>query len=150
MDSDFTEAAKNRNRRLVRIKLGNIITIDPTLQNFREMLGYAEQHISNLWDVHEGELSYNSNFWTTDYYIEQQSELSFNFSHERIDLLCEMAKKLYVERIHTINAARKKAESDENQTGKDILGDLIEFMGDGLEYVGHKLKKISDDIHGYR
>jgi hypothetical protein len=150
MDSDFTEAVETGNRRMVRIKLGNIITIDPTLKSFREMLKYAEKYMPDLWDIHHGELCLNGNEWTKDYYTEQQSELCFNFSHERIELLCEMAKKLYAERINTINTERSMDGSNENQTVKDILADFIKFIGDGLEYAGRKLKSVSDDIHGYR
>jgi hypothetical protein len=128
LDSEFVEACNNRNKRLIRIKLGNIITIDPTLKTFREMKGYAEQRISDLYDAHSGELRKDKSSWTKDYYNEQQSELSFNFSRERIQLICDMAQYIYGEsggRINTINNNRereRKANMSASMTGGAIMG----------------------------
>jgi hypothetical protein len=111
LDSDFLEACNNGNKRFVRIKLGNIITIDPTLKTFREMKGYAEQCIPDLYDEHSGELRKDKSFWIKDYYIEQQSELSFNFSRERIQLVCDMTQYIYGKpggRIDAINDNRER------------------------------------------
>jgi hypothetical protein len=113
LDNDFIEAVNEKNRRLVRIKLGNIITIDPTLETFREMKNYAEQNLNNLYDAHQGVLNSNKNGWTKDYYNEQQAELSFNFSRERLKLLCDMAANLYGARINTINEGRVRENQDD-------------------------------------
>lgn len=113
LDSEFTEACGSRNRRLVRIKLGNIITIDPTLKSFREMCVYAEEHIPDLYDSHSGEIKRDKSTWTKDYYNEQQSELSFNFSRERLQLICDMAQYIYggsAGRINTINENREREQ----------------------------------------
>jgi hypothetical protein len=123
LDNEFIEAVNGRNNRLVRIKLGNIITIDPTLKTFREMQDYAERHLDNLYDVHQGELNTDKSCWTKDYYIEQQAELSFNFSRERLGLLCNMAVHLYGARINTINESRTRENRDD--TAKYVGGGAL-------------------------
>jgi hypothetical protein len=127
LDSEFMEACNSRNKRFIRIKLGNIITIDPTLETFREMKRYAEQYISDLYDVHAGELRKDKSSWTKDYYNEQQSELSFNFSRERLQMLCDMAQYIYGGtggRIDTIKDNRerdRKAKMSASMTGGVIM-----------------------------
>jgi hypothetical protein len=126
LDLEFLEACNGGNKRLIRIKLGNIITIDPTLKTFREMQGYAEQHIVGLYDVHSGELRKDRSCWTKDYYNEQQSELSFNFSRERLQLLCDMAQYIYGGaggRVNAINANRERErKANTSMTTGAVLG----------------------------
>jgi hypothetical protein len=109
LEQEFIGAVNEKNKRLVRIKLGNIITIDPTLKTFREMKPYAEQNIPDLYDSHSGELNKNNSAWTKEYYNEQHTELSFNFSKERLQHLCDVAAFLYGARIDTINENRARA-----------------------------------------
>jgi hypothetical protein len=116
LDSTFIEAVKNGDKRRVRIRLANSITIDPTLQTFNEMKVYAEQQIHDLYDAHKGELNTARSAWTKDYYDKEQTELSFNFSRERLALLCEMAAYFYGDRIDAINENRRREESPEMST----------------------------------
>jgi hypothetical protein len=145
MDSDFIEAVKNSNVRLVRIKLGNIITIDPTLKTFAEMREYAERYMTELYEAHDGALNWAHSAWSKDYYNEQQSELSFNFSRERLDLLCSMAKELYTGRINSINEKRKQKTGGGFET-KNFLGEVVEGIGEGVERFGKWLKDVGHDI----
>jgi hypothetical protein len=112
LDSEFVEACDSGNKRLVRIKLANIITIDPTLETFREMKPYAEQRVTGLYDTHSGEPRKDRLLWTKDYYNEQQTELSFNFSSERLDLLCDIAQHIYGGAGGRINAINEKREQE--------------------------------------
>jgi hypothetical protein len=120
LDNEFIEAVNDKNRRLVRFKLGDIITIDPTLKTFREMKDYAEHNLENLYDAHQGVLNIDKNGWTKDYYNEQQTELYYNFSSERLKLLCEMAVHFYGDRINTIHANRTR--ENRNETAKRVGG----------------------------
>jgi hypothetical protein len=124
LDSEFIEAVDSKNKRLVRSKLGNIITIDPTLKTFKEMLVYAESNISDLFDVNSGALKSNRSDWTKDYYNEQQTELRFNFSRERIQLVCDIAIHLYGDRINTIteNRSRESQGSSTKTVGVGAFG----------------------------
>lgn len=127
LDSEFVEACNGRDKRFIRIKLGNIITIDPTLKTFQEMKDYAEQHIPDLYEAHSGELRRNKSSWLKDYYNEQQSELSFNFSRERLQLVCDMAQYIYggpSGRINVINDNReqdRKANMSASKKGGAIM-----------------------------
>jgi hypothetical protein len=146
IDSDFVEAVKNSNLRLVRIKLGNIIAIDPTLKTFTEMSEYAEKYIPGLYELHDGELNWEQSSWSKDYYNEQQTELSFNFSRKRLDLLCSMAKKLYSARIDTITEKRKHETENGSETVKNFTGTVIESIGEAIEGFGKWLRDTGRDI----
>jgi len=155
MNSDFIEVCESPNRRIVRIKLGNIITIDPALVTFREMKSYAERHITDLYDVHSGDLNADKSAWTKDYYNEQQTELSFNFSRERLQLLCDMATYLYGGpggRINAINENRERERNaNKSQTvtggavlgggGSTVIGDVIEAVVGGGNWRRHVLRQ---------
>jgi hypothetical protein len=132
LDSEFIEACNSGNKRLIRVKLGNIITIDPTLKTFQEMKGYAEQHITDLYDAHSGELRKDKSSWTKDYYNEQQSELSFNFSRERLHLLCDMAQYIYGGPSGRINVINKNREQERRANlSTSMTGGTIAVGGGG-------------------
>jgi hypothetical protein len=147
MDSDFTEAVKNSNLRLVRMKLGNIIAIDPTLKTFTEMHKYAERYMPDLYELHDGELNWEHFAWSKDYCIDQQTELSFNFSHERLDLLCSMAKIIYAGRINNINEKRKHETGNGSGSVENFIGTVLEGIGEAIEGVGKRLGNIGRNIH---
>jgi hypothetical protein len=133
LESEFIEAVDAKNKRLVRIKLGNIITIDPTLKTFREMREYAESNIPDLFDVHTGVLKSSKEDWTKNYYNDQQTELSYNFSRERLQHLCDIAVYLYGDRINTINDNRTKENSGNTAkvAGGVALGGGVVLAGIG-------------------
>ncbi|MDR0429963.1 MAG: hypothetical protein LBH58_05745 [Tannerellaceae bacterium] len=149
MDSDFVEAVKSSNLRLVRIKLGNIIAIDPTLKTFIEMREYAERYMPALYELHDGELNWEPSAWSKDYFNNQQSELSFNFSRKRLDLLCSMVKDLYTERINSINEKRKQESENGFDTVKNFVGTVSEIVGEAIEGIGKWLKDMGHDIRKY-
>jgi hypothetical protein len=146
MDSDFADAVKDSNLRLVRIKLGNIIAIDPTIKTFTEMREYAERYMPDLYEPHDGELNWEQSTWSKDYYIDQQTELSFNFSRKRLDLLCSMARKLYAGRINNINEKRKRETGNDSETIRNFTGTVIEGIGEAIEDIGKWLKNTGRDI----
>jgi hypothetical protein len=133
IEMEFEEAVRTGNRRMVRIKLANSITIDPTLKTFEEMKEYAETRISDLFDAHQGILLTDRGEWTKDYYDKQQTELSFNFSRERLQLVCDMAVYLYSDRIKTINENRER-EKKPSHSSAQVAGGVA--IGGGLLAAG--------------
>jgi hypothetical protein len=142
LERDFIKAAEDKNKRMVRIKLANSITIDPTLRTFKEMHEYAIIHVSDLFDTHKGILLTDEKEWTKDYYDKQQTELSFNFSRERLKLVCDMAQRLYSGRIKTINNARMKNK----ETVNDWIGDFVVIFGEIVEHIGKRIKDLGNKI----
>jgi hypothetical protein len=139
MDYEFKEAANSGNTRLVRIKLGNIIAIDPSLRTFREMLKYAEKYTPDLWQEHVRDLCRDRTAWTKDYYNTEQTELSFNFSRQRLELLCEMSQYLYADRIKTINQKRTKCE-DSFEVLRNGFSDFLQWIGEVFRNWGRSIK----------
>jgi SpoVK/Ycf46/Vps4 family AAA+-type ATPase len=146
VNQDFLEAVRDSNLRMVRIKLGNIIAIDPTLKTFSEMREYAERYMPDLYDEHKGELNWEKSVWSKDYYNDQQAELSFNFSRERLELLCAMAQMLYAERIADINERHIHENKNDTETVQDFIGSLIEGIGEAVENVGKRLRDMGHDL----
>ncbi|MDR0429962.1 MAG: hypothetical protein LBH58_05740 [Tannerellaceae bacterium] len=136
LDPKFVEACDSGNKRLVRIKLGNIITIDPTLKTFREMRSYAEQRVTGLYDTNSGEPRKDRSLWTKDYYNEQQTELSFNFSRERLDLLCDIAQHIYGGAGGRVNAINEKREQERKANASASVGKGVVAGGGGGAVVG--------------
>lgn len=110
IDSEFIDAIKDGNKRRVQIMIKDSIMIDPSLNSFREMIKLAEENIPNLYNEHDGsKLSYNEKDWSESYFNRQMSELLFNFSQERIKLLCEICKYHYKDTIYKQNSEEDKA-----------------------------------------
>lgn len=110
IDSEFIDAIKDGNKRRVQIMIKDSIMIDPSLNSFREMIKLAEENIPNLYNEHDGsKLSYNEKDWSESYFNRQMSELLFNFSQERIKLLCEICKYHYKDTIYKQNREEDKA-----------------------------------------
>lgn len=109
----FKEAAEKNDVLFVRISLKDSLVRDPTFVEFDEKMNYKEE-IPGLFDPHDGEeLNYDKSVWSKDYLDEQLAKIIFNFSKERLDLLKQICKHLYKDRIERIEEKRE-AESKSN------------------------------------
>ena len=103
------KAVLDKDKIMVRIMLKDSMLIDPSLNEFNEMILYAEKHIEDLYDVHDGEvLNQNPNDWNEDYLNEQKGNVVTNFSKERIELLRRIVIKLYASDNQTKVKANEK------------------------------------------
>lgn len=96
ISKEFENAIFDNDIILARIMLKDIMLIDTSLKQFDEMLFYAEENLSNLYDVHDSEeLVFNQEQWDKAYLNNQMVAVVNNFSKERINLLKEMVKHIY-------------------------------------------------------
>lgn len=102
--NEFKEAAENGKKTRVRIMLKDIMLVDPTMTLFDEMLDFAISRISDLFDEHDGEeLKYDCSDWNESYLNNQMVVVVSNFSKERVELLRNMVRYIYRDKVEKIN-----------------------------------------------
>lgn len=116
---EFAEAVQTGKMLRVRIMLKDSLLVDPTAAQFQEMEVYATKNMGNIYESHDGDpLKYDVTEWNEDYLNQQMVAVVTNFSHERIDLLKQMVKYLFKEKVHTIRNAR--VPKNDNLTRKQV------------------------------
>ena len=106
--NEFREAVDLGKKIRVRIMLKDIMLVDPTMRQFDEMISYALNKISDLYDEHDDEeLKYDSSEWTETYLNNQMVTVVNNFSKERIDLLRNMVKYIYRDKAEHIRGEKE-------------------------------------------
>jgi len=104
-----------------RLFLANEMMLDPRGKSFAEMRSYAESAFTNLYDTHNGEaFEQNTDNWNEDLLYNVKNNLDSNFSHERLDYYCNLAKVVLKEKAENLDAeeqrfAQRKAEASTNQ-----------------------------------
>lgn len=90
----FYEAVKNGQVRKIRIMLKDSLLVDPTFERFREM-ERAASAVDGLYDVHDSRpFEENSELWDDDYMNKIMVQVVGNFSHERVEHLKKVVRKL--------------------------------------------------------
>ena len=104
-----------------RLFLANEMMLDPRGTSFNEMRSYAESSFANLYDVHDG-VSFEQNMdnWNEELLYNVKNELDANFSRERLDYYCNLAKHVLKEKAENLDAeekrfAQRQASASENQ-----------------------------------
>lgn len=94
LTNSFYEAVKEENVRRVRIMMKDSLLVDPTFTDFNNMDKTART-MSGLYDEHDGrELISDESQWNDDYMDKLMVQVVNNFSHERIDHLKDVVRKL--------------------------------------------------------
>ena len=102
--NEFRDAVENCKKTRVRIMLKDIMLVDPTMKQFDEMLDFAKVNILDLFDEHDGEtLKYDRGEWSESYLNNQMVVVVSNFSKERVELLRNMVKYIYRDKVEKIN-----------------------------------------------
>lgn len=108
VSTEFRNAIKNNNIRLVRIMLKDRIMIDPTFDTFDKLFKYANEHLKiPLCEKYNGKSFINNKaYWNKKYFNEQIVELLYNFSIERIEHIKDICKIIYANEIDKIRKKR--------------------------------------------
>ena len=141
IDHEFIDAVNQRSILDIKIMLKDSLVVDPTFAEFDEMLLFTKQQGLELYDKHDGEaLKYDEKEWTKDYMNKQMVQLVYNFSEERVNLLKNICKKLYPQRIQMIENERRnpsnrqiKITKDKAATGLIALGTAATVGGIVIE-----------------
>lgn len=113
MKPEFKIAVANKDIAKVRISLSNELLLDPRGGTFHEMLLFAQQNISNLFDKHI-ELKYSippQDKWDESFMFRVKNDLDFNFSKEKLTLYESVVKivgKTKADKLNQEDIMRKK------------------------------------------
>ncbi len=96
LTESFKIALENEDITKIRAAITNSFTADPSLNYFEELMDAVDKKGIDIFEPHnEKELKYNQGDWTKEYFTKELTEILFNFSKERLDLLKNITKKLY-------------------------------------------------------
>ena len=84
LTSEFKDAVQNQNKVRVRIMLKDSLLLDPSGDNFQQMLDYAKVQMLSLMDEHDGEVFKTADQWDETYLNEQMVAVVNNFSEDRL------------------------------------------------------------------
>lgn len=101
INTEFKKAILLEDIIAIKSILIDSLVIDPTAKTFDELLLYAKENLkNNLIDIHDGEILIdNENEWNIDYLNKQMVKVLYNFSNERIQLIKNMCKIIYKDKI---------------------------------------------------
>ena len=134
---DFKRAVDTKNIRLARIMLKDSLIIDPTFEEFNELLNYAEQELPDLYDEHDGtKFSFDRSYWNKDVLNDQMVELVYNFSKERVDFLKKLCRHIYADRIVDKNMENTNQSESQPLISKKKIGTAMIVGGTVIAIVG--------------
>lgn len=101
INTEFKKAILSEDIIAIKSILIDSLVIDPTAKTFDELLSYAKENLkNNLIDIHDGEILIdNENEWNINYLNKQMVKVLYNFSNERIQLIKNMCKIIYKDKI---------------------------------------------------
>lgn len=94
LSNAFYEAVEKNQVRKIRIMLEDSLLVDPTFERFKAMETVASS-VEGLYDVHDGRpFEEDPQLWNDDYMSTVMVQVVGNFSHERVDHLKKIVRKL--------------------------------------------------------
>lgn len=106
----FKKAVEDNSVRKIRIMMKDSMLVDPSFEEFNEMV-QAASSVEGLYDEHDGkELIENQSEWDDAYMSRLMVQVVGNFSHERLEHLKKVVRYL-------VPVPPKKDSRAENETG---------------------------------
>lgn len=123
----FFESVASGNIRRVRIMMKDSLLVDPSFQEF-DAMAQAARSMSGLYDAHDNrEFLTDESQWTDEYMNKLMVQVVSNFSHERLDHLKAVVRKLRpVAASHTSDAAYRSPQSRSGEAGKGSASSYAE------------------------
>lgn len=119
MKQKYIDAVAERNLVKVRIMLADELLLDPRGKTFKEMLAYAKQNISNLFEVNKEAnfvISPDRSIWDIDLVSEIKQDLISNFSVEKLALFQEVAMEVGKEKAKALAEEEYRERSNSDST----------------------------------
>ena len=140
LTSEFKDAVQNQNKVRVRIMLKDSLLIDPSGDDFQQMLDYAKVQMPSLMDEHNGEVFKTAEQWDETYLNEQMVAVVNNFSEDRIELLQNMVFKLYEPQQSTSHTEHTKEDREDGLSSMQKTGVAVAGVGAVAIVAGVALK----------
>lgn len=108
--NEFRKAVLEKNVDLLHIMMSNSLVLDPTFEEFEEMEKVARD-VPGLYVKYDGKMLENdSSKWNNDYLHWIDTELVYNFSHERVDHI-----KKVIRYLHPVKSKQMPKENEQNK-----------------------------------
>lgn len=132
---EFRQAVEDKKIIRVRIMLKDSMLVDPTMLQFDEMISFALPLLDNLYDEHDDEiLEYDKMQWNENYLNKEMVTVVNNFSKDRIELLRNIVKYLYKDRVESIKNDRQKNTS--SSVSRKQIGIGVTAVGAAVTIAG--------------
>lgn len=96
LNTEFLNAVNSRDVMQIRIMIMTSLIKDLTIHDFDEQLSYAEAHINDLYDEHDGEVfSNDTSTWNKSLLDEQIAKSYLNFSKERVQFTKKIVRYVF-------------------------------------------------------
>ena len=139
LTSEFKDAVQNQNKVRVRIMLKDSLLIDPSGDDFQQMLDYTKVQMPSLMDEHNGEVFKTADQWDETYLNEQMVAVVNNFSEDRI-VLQNMVFKLYEPQQSTSHTEHTKEDREDGLSSMQKTGVAVAGVGAVAVVAGIALK----------
>lgn len=117
LSNSFNEAVAKKDINKIRVMLKNSLLVDPTFERFTEM-EKAASSVEDLYDIHDGRVfEEDTKKWDDDYMSLVMAQVIGNFSHERVEHLKKVVRKLRPVTEKSSNTSAHKGTSS-GRTGK--------------------------------
>lgn len=119
ISKELLDAVNNNDIVMVKIILQNSMLLDPSFASYDEELAFALKHFPNLYDSHDGTaFKSDSAMWTKNYLDELMTDLTLNFSRERVSHIRKVCRHIYGSTINNQRRQSRPESSDEgNRSG---------------------------------
>ena len=115
ISSEFEKAVMAGNLLLTRIMLKDSLLLDPTFDQFDEMLSYAKRHFPNLFVPFDGEmLETDETLWNRAVMDQELTALVTNFSEVRVNHLKRVVAKVLAEKAKKIRCEREEKKRNQH------------------------------------
>lgn len=112
---EFKKAVTEGKLLLTRIMLKDSLLLDPTFDQFDEMLLYAKSHFPNLFVSFDGEtLETNETLWNCVVMDQELTTLVTNFSEVRVNHLKRVVAKVLAEKAKKIRCEREEKKRNQH------------------------------------
>lgn len=117
MKSKFMTAVGDSDVLTVRLFLSNELLLDPRGKSFKKMLTYAAMNITQLYEVHNGEVfTEDQSLWDESLLFSVKNDLDSNFSKERLEYFERLADVVLKEKVKALKEEDKKPLKQSEQT----------------------------------
>lgn len=139
ISTEFRSVVNAGNLMRTRIMLKDSMIIDPTFEQFEEMLSYARQHLPGIIVGHDGEVLGDAAKCTREQMNLELVQLVNNFSQQRIFHLRSVVAVVFADEIQKIkskkqayyNPGRQRSEPDKQQGGTQARKQALRIMETG-------------------
>lgn len=123
MDKDFIKLVDEGNVKSVRMDLSNELLFDPRGETFKEMLTYAKERMTNLFEENM-EANYSvppKEDWNEDFLFKVKNDLDSNFSIEKLAFYQAVIEEVGKDKAKTLDKEEEERKNRPQPRKKTVV-----------------------------